>query len=189
MDGINEFFKKFFLWGKSDFQPLKRHVHPYVRDFEAEESLYDMLSSKYGVELPDVYLGELLIHWDRFSDAVLNFPQDMAGDKMIDAIYYMLIRAAGEIRRYTSDRPGFENIWSEQTFNQIVSVIEMMQERLKPLFEMELSDAKLKKRFLAEYQGIKDYYQEFCTGEDSYWITLLENIEKPLNQRLGFKAS
>ncbi len=177
------FFGKEVIKIGVDYYEVRSPEHKeHLLQRQKEEDIRIMLKEKYGLELPSIYLGGLVIHWEKFEDIVISLPKDMPKDEVIDTVYYLMMEAARRIRQYSSSSPSLDNRWSEQTFNQINSVVSELEKRLKPIVKMYKTEKEIKTAFLNEYQEIKKHYQAYCTSEDSYYNKLLENIEKPLKE-------
>lgn len=147
-----------------------------------EHRLREYFYSKYEIEFSNIYLGEVRIDWDKFTKDLLSYAQILTKEELVLVIYSMLITVARKnIRSYTSNKGGWENIWSEQCFNQIKTVITLLYDELTPVLQKDnqLINTKL--------EEIRETLLGYCNSEDDYWIFVFEHIEKPLREILNIQ--
>lgn len=160
--------------------------NPEYREFLLEKYNEDQIReyfySKHNIVFSDIYAGEIRVDWDKFKIDLLEYSKKLNNEEILLVIYGMLITVArSDIRRFKSDRSGWNNIWSEQVFNQIKKVITLLYEKLTPIIneDSETIDNKL--------DEIREKLQEYCSYDDNHWITIFNHIEEPLREIFDLK--
>jgi hypothetical protein len=156
----------------------------YLTELKHEEEIGNFFADTYDIHFTSIYRGELLVDWETFGQQLTALPDDLPREYVIDAMFYLMITAARSIRGYSSSRPDFEDIWSEQVYNQIRSVIEAIVEDIRPIFLKGVGAEEENRRFHETFEELRDYFKGVCRPDDDYWIFVLNHIEDPLKHAL-----
>ena len=163
-----------------------RHNEKYrafLFEQKSEDEIRERFINKYKMHLRSVYAGEIRVDWKAFEQQVERMGEKASRVDIIDGVYFLLMDAARSIRTFTSSSPGFENIWAEQVFAQIRSVVSDVRKSLKPIVEDEQLDIEADV-LNATFENLREKYQAYCTADDSYWVFVIDQIEPVLRKAL-----